>query len=486
MTLGRPVACLASLTAASVISAPGVGEEERVDRAWRQLTEPGSERLEQVVGVDVRLEVDAARRLLGDRGDDLRVAVAGRVDRDAGREVEVLLAVDGRHPTPAPACHLEVGHLEPDTRQVCHGGKRQSPREGPDHRRAAVTAAPRSLARGLARLTNRLRRSRCGPPARPAAWRGRCRSARAAGRAPGRARAWLSAPVPTMRWAEATSMSDVSVHTWRSCTSTTPSTAPRSARSASRSVPGGAACTRMRSACPARRMVRGTIHSADGDADDRIDPRPAGELEHDRADDDADRPDGVGEHLEVRALDVQRLLRRPRAAARTRRGWRSRPRIGDDEHRARRARRPGRRSGGSPRRARTRPRRAAAPRWRGRRGSRGGRAERPVRALAEPRPARWMAASAMPMPITSVSMWPASDSRASELVTSPPTTSTTMNATSTHEGGAQPPLCRSPADSETWECEWPLPDPWSWSSTGLQDASSRRLCHRTSPRGLVR
>ena len=57
-------------------------------------------------------------------------------------------------------------------------------------------------------------------------------------------------------------MSDVSVHTWRSWTSTTPSTAARSARSASMSVPGGAACTRIRSACPARRIVRGTIHTA--------------------------------------------------------------------------------------------------------------------------------------------------------------------------------------------------------------------------------
>ena len=54
-------------------------------------------------------------------------------------------------------------------------------------------------------------------------------------------------------------MSDVSVQTWRSWTSMTPSTAARSARRASRSVPGGAAWTRMRSACPASRTARGTI-----------------------------------------------------------------------------------------------------------------------------------------------------------------------------------------------------------------------------------
>ena len=81
----------------------GVGEEERVDRARRQLGELGGERLEQVVREHVDLGVDEPLRLLGDRRGDLRVAVAGRVDGDAGGEVEVLLAVDGRHPAPTSA-----------------------------------------------------------------------------------------------------------------------------------------------------------------------------------------------------------------------------------------------------------------------------------------------------------------------------------------------------------------------------------------------
>ena len=57
-----------------------------------------------------------------------------------------------------------------------------------------------------------------------------------------------------------------------------------------------------------------------------------------------------------------------------------------------------------------------------------------------PRLASWIAASAMPKPSTSVSMWPASDSRASESLSRPPTTSTTMNAAQQHEGDRQPPL----------------------------------------------
>jgi hypothetical protein len=97
---------------------PGVGEEERVDRPGRDVGEARRQRLEQVVGVDVRLQVDAARGLLGDRRDDGRMAVAGGVDGDAGGEVEVLLTVLRRHPTAVPADHLESGHLEPDTRQV--------------------------------------------------------------------------------------------------------------------------------------------------------------------------------------------------------------------------------------------------------------------------------------------------------------------------------------------------------------------------------
>ena len=48
----------------------GVGEEERVDRAGRQLGEPGRERLEQIVAVHVHLRVHEPLRLRGDRGGD--------------------------------------------------------------------------------------------------------------------------------------------------------------------------------------------------------------------------------------------------------------------------------------------------------------------------------------------------------------------------------------------------------------------------------
>ncbi len=86
-----------------------------------------------------------------------------------------------------------------------------------------------------------------------------------------------------------------------------------------------------------------------------------------------------------------------------------------------------------------------------------------------------MAASAIPMPMTSVSMCPASDSRASEPVANAPMTSTTMNTNRTKKAASSGPLWRAPADSDTCECEWPLPDPWSCScsSTVLQDATTR-------------
>ena len=163
-------------------------------------------------------------------------------------------------------------------------------------------------ARPAGRLTSPPRRSRGGPPARPAGWRGRCRSARAACRGPGRARGGGRCAVPTIRWAEATSMSDVSVHTWRSWTSTTPSTAARSARMASRSVPGGAAWTRMRTAWPARRRPGGRSRCRWRRRRRRRPTSHPVTCDDEGADDDADRADGVGEHLEVGALDVQRLL----------------------------------------------------------------------------------------------------------------------------------------------------------------------------------
>src|SRR5690606_16191418 len=84
-----------------------VGEEERVDRAGRDLGQPGGERLEQVVGEDVDLGVDEALRLRRDRRGDGRVAVTRRVDGDASREVEVVVAVGGRHAAAAARDDLQ-------------------------------------------------------------------------------------------------------------------------------------------------------------------------------------------------------------------------------------------------------------------------------------------------------------------------------------------------------------------------------------------
>ena len=58
MTFGRRVTCLASFTAASVISAPELAKKNVSMRARCELGQPGCERLEQVVGEDVGLGVD--------------------------------------------------------------------------------------------------------------------------------------------------------------------------------------------------------------------------------------------------------------------------------------------------------------------------------------------------------------------------------------------------------------------------------------------
>src|SRR3546814_7909819 len=59
----------------------------------------------------------------------------------------------------------------------------------------------------------------------------------------------------------------------------------------------------------------------------------------------------------------------------------------------------------------------------------------------------------MPRPTTSVSMWPASESRASERVASPATTSTTMNTPRTPNAASRLPLWRAPAPP-AWLWEW--------------------------------
>ena len=95
-----------------------VGEEEGVDRRRRDLVELGRQRLEQVVGVHVLLGVDESGRLVRDRLDDLRVAVAGGRCGDAGSEVEILVAIDVDHPATVAADDLQIGGLGPDARRV--------------------------------------------------------------------------------------------------------------------------------------------------------------------------------------------------------------------------------------------------------------------------------------------------------------------------------------------------------------------------------
>jgi hypothetical protein len=58
--------------------------------------------------------VDEPLRLTLDRGDDVRMGVTGRGDRDAGGEVEVLTAVGRVDPRPLAVRHLQIGDLEPD------------------------------------------------------------------------------------------------------------------------------------------------------------------------------------------------------------------------------------------------------------------------------------------------------------------------------------------------------------------------------------
>jgi len=70
------------------------------------------------VSVDVDLRVDEALSLTLDGLDHVGVAVPRGDDGDAGREVEVLRPVDGRHPTAVARLDLKVGHLEPDLGQV--------------------------------------------------------------------------------------------------------------------------------------------------------------------------------------------------------------------------------------------------------------------------------------------------------------------------------------------------------------------------------
>ena len=92
--------------------------EERVDAGRCDLGEAIGERLEQIVAVAVDLRVHEPLGLGRDRGDDLRMRVAGGGDRDARSEVEVLDAVGGGDPAAVTGRNLEVGDREPHVRQM--------------------------------------------------------------------------------------------------------------------------------------------------------------------------------------------------------------------------------------------------------------------------------------------------------------------------------------------------------------------------------
>ncbi len=79
--------------------------------------------------------------------------------------------------------------------------------------------------------------------------------------APDRAPSGCRRRPPPRRCAVTTSMSEVNVHTWRSCTSTTPSIRARSCCSAATSSRAGAACTSTRIASRPRRQARGRMKS---------------------------------------------------------------------------------------------------------------------------------------------------------------------------------------------------------------------------------
>ena len=130
----------------------------------------------------------------------------------------------------------------------------------------------------------------------------------------GATRAWsstpcASVPAPIITCALATSISEVSVHTWRSCTSTTPGSASSSARIASRSTCAGATWSSTRSARGREPPRARQDPHADHRGDDRVDGIPARGRDDDRGDDHADRPGGVGHRVDVGAAHREAVLR---------------------------------------------------------------------------------------------------------------------------------------------------------------------------------
>src|SRR5690349_8604867 len=67
-----------------------VSKEEGVDCTRRQLGQPGRQRLEQVVLVDVYLGVNEPLGLVSDGRGNLRMGVTGRVDGNTSGKVEIL------------------------------------------------------------------------------------------------------------------------------------------------------------------------------------------------------------------------------------------------------------------------------------------------------------------------------------------------------------------------------------------------------------
>ena len=105
MTFGRPVACLASFTAASVASAPELVKKNVSMPSGVIAGEPVAELLDERVAVAVHLRVDEPRRLLLDRGDDLRDG-SGRCSSTA------MPLVKSRYSVPSAVVTV---HPEPET-----------------------------------------------------------------------------------------------------------------------------------------------------------------------------------------------------------------------------------------------------------------------------------------------------------------------------------------------------------------------------------
>ncbi len=141
-----------------------------------------------------------------------------------------------------------------------------------------------------------------------------------------------SAPGSAVRWAVATSMSEVRVHTCRSWTSATPSISVRARLQSVQVDLGWGGLHQDAHGLGSQPPRPGEDEHTDRDPDDRVHPRPPCELEGDRGDDHPDRSDGVGEDLQVGTFEVEALLR---AGAEQCEGHEvgGEPERGDDQHR---------------------------------------------------------------------------------------------------------------------------------------------------------